>query len=125
MSNCNITIWDRAFELSVIYECYSGEEVLASQRESLAMLEENVQEVADSLEAVKEYVRETSAGQLGEDRMENIFRYVMPKTIFVPHTEKHRLAAILCHYKFDMEHGMAVVFEDGKLKEIGQEDIAL
>ena len=125
MSKCNIVIWDRAFDLSVVYECYSGEEVLESQRESFAMLEENVQEVTDSLEAVKEYVRETSAGKLGEDRIENIFKYVMPKMIFVPHTPKHRIAAIMCNYKFDMEHGIAVVFENGKLKEIGPEDIAL
>ena len=125
MSKCKMTIWDRAFELSVVYECYPGEEVLESQRESFAMLEANGKEVADSLEAVKEYVRETSAGQLGEDCIENIFRYVMPKMIFVPHTPKHRIAAILCNYKFDMEHGIVVVFEEGKLKEIGPEDIAL
>ena len=91
MSKCKITIWDRAFDLSVVYECYAGEEVLESQKEAF----------------------------------ENIFKYVMPKSIFVPHTKKHRIAAIMCNYKFDMEHGIAVVFENGKLKKVGTQDIVL
>ena len=125
MSKCKITIWDTAFDLSVVYECYAGEEVLESQREAFAMLEDNEKEVADSLAAVKKYVQKTGAGQLKDDGIENIFKYVMPKSIFVPHTKKHRIAAIMCNYKFDMEHGIAVVFENGKLKKVGTQDIVL
>ena len=125
MSKCKIAIWDRAFDLSVVYECYSGEEVLESQKEAFAMLEDNEKEVADSLTAVKKYVQKTGASQLTDDSIENIFKYVMPKSIFVPHTKKHRIAAIMCNYKFDMEHGIAVVFENGKFKKVGAQDIVL
>jgi len=125
MSKCKITIWDRAFDLSVVYECDSGEEVLESQKEAFAMLEDNEKEVADSLTAVKKYVQKTGASQLTDDSIENIFKYVMPKSIFVPHTKKHRIAAIMCNYKFDMEHGIAVVFENGKFKKVGAQDIVL
>lgn len=124
MSKCKITIWDRAFDLFVVYECYSGEEVLESQKEAFAMLEDNKKEVAGSLDAVKKYVRKTAGSQLADD-IENIFKYVMPKSIFVPHTKKHRTAAIMCNYKFDMEHGIAVVFENGKFKKVGTQDIVL
>lgn len=125
MSKCKIIIWDRAFDLSVAYECYSGEEILESQKEAFAMVEDNAKEVAESLEAVKKYVRKTGASQLADDGIENIFKYVMPKSIFVPHTKKHRIAAIMCSYKFDMEHGIAVVFENGKFKKVGTQDIVL
>lgn len=125
MNNCKMTIWDRTFELSLVYECYPGEEVLESQKEAFAMLNDNAKEVAGSLGLVKKYVKETGEDQLKEEEIENIFRYVMPKSVFVPHIEKHRVAAILCDYKFDMEHGIAVVFEDGRFKEVGPEDIAL
>lgn len=125
MSKCKITIWDRAFDLSVVYECYAGEEVLESQREAFAMLEDNEKEVADSLAAVKKYVQKAGDGQLKDASIENIFKYVMPKSIFVPHTRKHRIAAIMCNYKFDMEHGIAVVFENGKLKKVGTQDIVM
>ena len=125
MSKCKITIWDRAFDLSVDDECYAGEEDLESQREAFAMLEDIENEVSDSLAAVKKYVQKTGADQLKDDGIENIFKYVMPKSIFVPHTKKRRIAAIMCNYKFDMEHGIAVVFENGKLKQVGTQDIAL
>lgn len=125
MSNCKINIWGRVFELPVIYECYSGEEVLDSQKAALAMVEDNTNEIAESLDTVKEYVRKTGGDQITDVVIENIFKYVMPKDIFVPHITKCRTAAIMCNYKFDMEHGIAVVFEDGKFKEVGMQDIVL
>lgn len=125
MSKCKINIWNRIFELSVVYECYSGEDVLESQQEAFVMLQDNVSEIARSLDSVKEYVQKAGADQLVDSTIENIFKYVMPKSIFVPHTKKHRLAAIMCNYKFDMEHGLAVVFENGKFKEVGTQDIIL
>jgi hypothetical protein len=45
------------------------------------------------------------------------------KCIFVP--DEKNICAIMCNFKFDMEHGMAIVFEGGKFKEIGAEDIDL
>lgn len=100
MSKSKITIWDRAFELSVVYECYAGEEVLESQREAFALLEDNAAEVAESLKAVKKYVRKTGAGQLADDAIENIFKYVMPKSIFVPHSKKHRMTGFRLYKAF-------------------------
>ena len=91
MSKCKITIWDRAFDLSVVYECYAGEEVLDTQKEAFAMLKNNAKEVDESLEQVKSYVLKTGVDQLADDSIENIFKYVMPKSIFVPHTKKKAL----------------------------------
>ena len=66
-----------------------------------------------------------STVSLADNEIENIFRYVMPKSIFVPHSKSHQIAAILCNYKFDAEHGVAVVFENGHFKKIGTQDIVL
>ena len=125
MNKRKMNIWGREFELPVIYECYDGEEVLESQKEAEALLEENSKEVAGSLNQVKKYIQETEAAQLTEDKIDNIFRYVMPKSVFVPHIEEHLTAAIMCDYKFDLEHGIAVVFENGLFKEVGPQDIVL
>lgn len=125
MSKCKINIWDRAFDLNVVYECYPGEEVLESQKEAFALFEDNAEEIADSLAAVIKYVQKNDAGQLAGAAIGNIFKYVMPKSIFIPHTKKHRTVAIMCNYKFDMEHGIAVVFENGKFKKVGMQDIVL
>ena len=125
MSECKISIWYRVFDLNVVYECYPGEEVLETQREAFTMFKENTEAISESLEAVKKYVLKTNAGLIADESIENIFKYVMPRSLFVPHTKNHRTIAILCNYKFDIEHGIAVVFENGKFKMVGMQDIIL
>lgn len=122
MSKSVLKIWGREFELNVAYECYPGEEVLDTQRAEFELLKTT--DVVDSaLESVKEYVIKTAGEQI-EAPIENIFKYVMPKSVFVPHNKKSPSVAIMCNYKFDMEHGIAVVFENGKYKEVGiQNDV--
>lgn len=123
MSKSVLKIWGREFELNVVYECYPGEEVLDSQRAEFEML--NTSECIDAaLESVKEYVIKT-AGEQVTTPIENIFKYVMPKSVFVPHSKKSPSVAIMCNYKFDMEHGIAVVFENGNCKEVGTQDVVL
>lgn len=125
MNKYKLSIWGRNFELPLLYECYPDEEVIESQREAFAMFEANSAAVAASLEHVKNYVETDEFARLNGDKIENIFKYVMPKEIFVPHTEKHRNVAIMCNYKFDIEHGIAVLFENGQFKKVGPQDIAL
>lgn len=125
MNKYKLSIWGRNFELPLLYECYHDEEVIESQREAFAMFEANSAAVAASLEHVKNYVETDEFARLNGDKIENIFKYVMPKEIFVPHTEKHRNVAIMCNYKFDIEHGIAVLFENGQSKKVGPQDIAL
>ena len=125
MSKCKINIWERNFDLPLMYECYAGEELLESQKEAFAMFEDNEKEVAASLDQVKKYVKKSGDAQLAGAEIENIFKYVMPKSIFVPHSKKRRIVAIMCNYKFDMEHGIAVVFENGQFVKVGPQDIVL
>ena len=39
--------------------------------------------------------------------------------------KEERVFAILCNYKFDIEHGLAVVYENEKFKTVGAQDITL
>ncbi|MCM1539584.1 MAG: hypothetical protein NC254_14450 [bacterium] len=55
--------------------------------------------------------------------VDNIFKYVMPIKRYVLRTGKDRSIAILCDYKFDIEHGIAVVFKNEKFFRIGSQDI--
>ncbi len=125
MNKYKINIWGREFMLPVIYECYDSEEVLENQREAFALLKDNSKEVNDSLLQVKKYIIKTGEHQLVDNEIENIFRYVVPKSIFVPRRKSHLTVAIMCNYKFDIEHGIAVVFEKGNFKKIGSQDIIL
>ena len=123
MSKSVLKIWGREFELNVVYECYPGEEVLDSQRAAFEQLC-NTSNIDAALGYVKAYVKNTAKLQV-ESPIDNIFKYVMPKSIYVPHNKKAAQIVIMCNYKFDTEHGIAVVFENGKFKEIGTQDIIL
>ena len=123
MSKSVLKIWEREFELNVVYECYPGEDILDSQRVAFEQLCD-VGVIDKSLDYVKSYVKNTATSQV-ESPIDNIFKYVMPKSIYIPHNKKASQVAIMCNYKFDTEHGIAVVFENGEYKEIGAQDIIL
>ena len=77
-----------------------------------------------SLPELKKYCAENSDGIVEVQDIDNIFKYVVPAYVFVVRDEEHRTVALICYYKFDPEHGLAMLFENEELKEIGEEDIA-
>lgn len=125
MSNkIKIQIWDRNFELNVVFQNFPGEEVTEVQENTISSITNS--NIAESLNAVKEYIKKYNAEDLDDGDISNIFRYVMPKSIIIPRTKAgKRIFAIMCNYKFDMEHGLAIVFENEKYKSVGPQDIIL
>ena len=124
MNKLSVTIWNREFDLDVSYSCYPGETITDVQKLAARDFPKYEDNISSSLKEVKAYVEATNDNDLKATDMDNIFKCVMPKTIFIPRTEE-KVVAILCDYKFDMENGIAIVFEDGKLKTIGTQDIIL
>lgn len=125
MNKIKMMLWGRKFNFDVTFDCYSDEKVLESQKQAVQKLSEMSDEIADSLESVKEYCLSNNKEEIGAEKIDNIFRYVAPKYLFVPRDEKKQVVAIMCNYKFDSEGGIAVVFENGKIKEIGKQEIIL
>lgn len=78
----------------------------------------------DSINKVKNYIANASDGNLQVEDIENIFKYVMPKYLYVPRTDK-RVIAVMCNFKFDIENGIAVVYKNERFEEIGEQDIVL
>jgi hypothetical protein len=124
MNKCKIMIWEREFELSVTYECYPGETVLDNQTEALAIFSAMASAIEESKKDVESYIMNENPTEVGKS-IDNIFKYVMPVGIFVPRNIKSRSVAIMCNYKFDPEHGLAIVFENELFKAVGTQDIIL
>jgi len=120
-----LNIWGRLFELEVIYDCYQGEHVTPLQKETALLLENDSQFINTCLNDIKNYCIENYSEEISESKIENIFKYVVPKNIFIKRNDKNKMFALMCHFKFDMEHGLAIVFKDKKLLKIGPEDIIL
>lgn len=125
MNKEKMTIWGRDFELDVCMECYPGETVLDSQESALTALLKADNGIENAKKQVEEYVIANNKRSFPDGEMDNIFRYVIPVSIFVPHNKKCSLAAILCNYRFDMEHGLAIVFENGAFRSVGSQDSIL
>lgn len=124
MSKVKINIWNREFDLPVSFSCYPGEEILLEQKKALAAFCDEEFPTEGSLKDITKYVEKTAANKLNGMEIDNIFKFVMPKSLYIPRT-KENVVAIICNYKFDMENGIAVVFKDNKLNKIGTQDIIL
>lgn len=122
MSKQLLNIWNRDFEIDITYEIFSDKPVTEKQKTIASGL--SAIDFSESLEGVIRYIKKYNARDLGEERIENIFRYVIPKRIYITQSEEEEFA-IMCNYKFDMEHGIAVVYKGGKFKEAGPQDIIL
>ena len=123
MNKIKIRIWDRDFELNVVYQNYPGEEVTENQRKTLDSV--FLTDFGPGKAGVEAYIRKYFSSELGEDTLENIFRFVMPKSILIPRTDDKQTFAVLCNFKLDMEHGIAVLYEDNTYKTTGPQDLAL
>ena len=116
-----LNIWGRDFSLKVTYDAYTGEAVLDIQKEALASFISAADEILASSKEVKQYCLEKN-GDLIEKPVENIFKYVIPEELFIKRDEKKRVVMLLCNYRFDEEHGIALTFENEVLKHIGPQD---
>ena len=124
MSKVKTTIWGREFELPVIVKQFKGKDVTEIQEDAVDQLERKMV-IFDSAESeIEKYILKNGLKENGISEVDNIFKYVMPKSISVPKAKK-RVVALMCNYKFDMEHGIAVIFEDEKFKKIGPQDLVL
>lgn len=120
-----LKIWNREFHLDVIYDCYAEENVTSLQIETFNYLNKNNNFISNTLENVKEYCVDNYGSAITLSDLSNIFKYVVPKSIFIKRDDQNHVFALMCHFKLDMEHGLALVFRENKLIEIGEENIIL
>ena len=120
-----LTIWGREFELRVTFDCFDNEEVLPIQEQALEAFLKAEAAIEDSKKRVENYILNDDYAELETASVDNIFKYVIPTDIYLPRTPDTRTAALLCDYRFDEEHGIAIVYENEKFKEIDTQDIVL
>lgn len=124
IDNLSISIWGRDFELPVNYNCYEGEKVT---KEQILLLEEFIAhpEWIDHAKVIVEnYCRQEVLEDDENQKKDNIFSYIKPTSVFVKHVKKPRMA-LICKYRYDEEHGLAVIFDKVGNITVGSEDIIL
>ena len=125
MTKACVKIWGRKFKLDVVYDCYEGEAILPVQEQAYEGIIKRWSHVDASLNAVKRYCLEQYGDEIEGDTIDNVFKYVMPQYLFILRNENKHTVALMCDFRFDPEHGLAIVFENEKLSRIGEQDIVL
>lgn len=120
MSKQKFTIWGREFELDVTYDCFQTENPTEIQKNAFENFVKKPELFDECKSAVEKYCQKAQA----DIPLDNLFRYVIPQSIFIQRAEQ-RVIGVLCAYKFDMEHGIAIVFKNENFDKIGPQDIIL
>ena len=119
-----LLIWNREFDLRVVFDSYD-EEVLPIQKQALEAFLKAENTIQESKKQLEKYILNDEYAEIEGNSIDNIFKYVIPTDIYIPRTPETRTVALLCDYRFDEEHGIAIVFENEQFKEIGEQDIVL
>ena len=125
IESVDITIWGREFNLPVEYDCYDGEVIIKGQIDAL----ETFIARKDWLEKAKCYIEAHCKAAVMDDdenhNKDNIFSYIKPECIFIKHEVNYPRLALMCKYRYDPEHGLAVVFSHNGTITVGIQDIIL
>lgn len=125
LMNKTMTIWGRQYDLPVVFDCFDNEEVLPIQEQALEAFLKAENTIQESKQQLEKYILNDEYAEIEGNSIDNIFKYVIPTDIYIPRTPETRTVALLCDYRFDEEHGIAIVFENEQFKEIGEQDIVL
>ena len=124
MNKLTTKIWGKEIPLRIIFEQYNEDPVLSNQIQGLDCFVEEIDKLSEaSLNALKNYCKSNDKST-GEN-IDNIFAYVKPYAIYVSRNEDVHEIALLCNFKLDPEHGVALVFRNEKFCKVGPEDIIL
>ena len=119
-------IWGRDFNLQIVFDCYKGETVSKEQNDALRLFVENPQLINDAKDAVIAYCIENNRAEIGSDKIENIFKYVIPQSIYIQRAPDNvHTVGLMCAYKFNPDDGLAVVFKSEKFFKVGTQNIII
>lgn len=125
INNLNINIWGRNFTLLVKYDCYEDEVVTEEQIQAFNAFQSHIEWIDKSKRVIEDFCRQKVLDDDENNKKDNIFSYIIPECIFIKHDAINPRVALMCKYRYDPEHGLAVVFShDGKIT-VGEQDIIL
>ncbi len=121
----DLIIWDRAFSLPVVYDCYKDEIVKNEQIEAVWRFVKNPEWIDKSKEYVEFYCKEDVYQDVDNEKKDNIFSYIKPECLFVKRDNDKPRVALMCKYRYDPEHGLAIIFTYEGDIVIGLQDLIL
>ncbi len=111
--------------MTVEYDCYSGESVTKEQEMALKEFSLHPEWIANAKNALEDYCKERVSEDDENSKKDNVFSYIKPDYLFIKRDKDHPRVAIMCKYRYDPEHGLAIVFSHEGEVTVGLQDIIL
>lgn len=124
IKHLDICIWGRDFSVPVDFNCYAGEFPLPEQADAISYFLNRPEWLEKARHSVELYCREDVMEDAENNKKDNVFSYIKPQGFFVRREKKPRVA-LMCKYRYDIEHGLAVVFAPDGSITVGPQDIIL
>lgn len=122
----NYNFLNREIDLKIYFDVFDNEEITILQNKTFHQFMDNIKEIfIKSYNALKDYCNKNYNIELDET---NFYKYIMPKQIYIKRESKGKeycKFAILCNFKDDIENGLAIVWVNNEIEEIGMQDIIL
>ena len=126
MNKLKINIWGRDFELDIVYDCFQGEEILDVQMETLKCFLEKPDLIIQAKSAIEDYCVKHNGDDMDAKTIDNIFKYVIPISLYIQRTnDNSHVIGLMCKYKFNIDDGLAVMFKNEEIREVGSQNIIL
>ena len=117
-----LEIWGRKFSLPVEYDCYEGEEVTEAQIQALKHFKTHTEWIKQSKCIIENYCKEQVMNDDENTKKNIIFSYIKPEYLFVKRDKANPRIALMCEYRYDLEHGLAVIFSSEGEVTVGVQD---
>lgn len=118
-------LWGRCVALPIEYNCYGGREVTNEQIEAVQRFISHPEWIERSRSKVEAYCQYIVQNDAEIEKKSNIFEYIKPDCLFVKRDKKNPRIALMCDYRYDVEHGIAIVFSSDGQITVGTQDIIL
>lgn len=125
IESLKISIWGRESSLPIEYDCYEGETVTIEQINAVNHFSDHTEWIEYAKSRVESFCNDQVMEDEDNGKKNNIFSYIKPECIFVKRDKAHPRIALMCKYRYDPEHGLAVVFSYKGEITVGIQDIIL
>lgn len=123
ITKANLVIWGKQFSMPVQYAGPAEPEASADLDQAIqAFIADSADITSKSILKLKAYIK-GKAETIGSVAPENLFDSITPQMLLVTIDEGDALIALLCGFKFDPEHDIALIFRNNSLDEVGNQDL--
>lgn len=124
INSLECTIWGREFFLPIDFDCFDDEEPYNAQKNSLEKFLANIQWISESKQLLENFCRDKVLEDDTNEKKDDIFSYIKPDYVFVKREKKNARVALMCKYRYDQEHGLALIFTyKGEVSVARQDDV--